>query len=155
MNLFHFLNRLFGRKSKKTSKLRVTGLCAGNSPGTGESPHKWPLTRRMFPFDDVTMSYLQGSYVTLVLESSFQPLLTVSNMPSSIQCPSARTWVSNHVCTIFLFSKISKWCRQSSVVSWCINPRSGTRMSLWSFTSQWTIVFCFISFYILCVCVCV
>ena len=32
------LNRLFGRRSKKTSKLRVTGLCAGNSPGTGEFP---------------------------------------------------------------------------------------------------------------------
>ena len=32
------LNRLFSRKSKKTSKLRVTGLCAGNSPGTGEFP---------------------------------------------------------------------------------------------------------------------
>ena len=30
------LNRLFGRRSKKTSKLRATGLCAGNSPGTGE-----------------------------------------------------------------------------------------------------------------------
>ena len=32
------LNRLFRRKSKKTSKLRVTGLCAGNSPGTGVFP---------------------------------------------------------------------------------------------------------------------
>ena len=32
------LNRLFRRKSKKTSKLRVTGLCAGNSPVTGEFP---------------------------------------------------------------------------------------------------------------------
>ena len=32
------LNRLFRRQSKKTSKLRVTGLCAGNSPGTGEFP---------------------------------------------------------------------------------------------------------------------
>ena len=30
------LNRLFRRGSKKTSKLRVTGLCAGNSPVTGE-----------------------------------------------------------------------------------------------------------------------
>ena len=29
-------NRLFGRRSQKTSKLRVTGLCAGNSPVTGE-----------------------------------------------------------------------------------------------------------------------
>ena len=32
------LNRLFRRKPKKTSKLRVNGLCAGNSPGTGEFP---------------------------------------------------------------------------------------------------------------------
>ena len=32
------LNRLFRRRSKKTSKLRVTGLCAGNSPGTSEFP---------------------------------------------------------------------------------------------------------------------
>ena len=32
------LNRLFRRRSKKTSKLRVTGLCAGNSPGTGVFP---------------------------------------------------------------------------------------------------------------------
>ena len=32
------LNSLFRRRSKKTSMLRVTGLCAGNSPGTGEFP---------------------------------------------------------------------------------------------------------------------
>ena len=31
-------NRLFGRRSKKTSKFRVTGLCEGNSPVTGEFP---------------------------------------------------------------------------------------------------------------------
>ena len=32
------LNRLFRRRSKKKSKLRVTGLCAGNSPVTGVFP---------------------------------------------------------------------------------------------------------------------
>ena len=32
------LNRLFRRRLKKTSKLRVTGLCLWNSPGTGELP---------------------------------------------------------------------------------------------------------------------
>ena len=32
------LNRLFRHRSKKTSKLRVPGLCAGNSPGIGEFP---------------------------------------------------------------------------------------------------------------------
>ena len=30
------LNRLFRHRSKKTSKLHVTGRCEGNSPGTGE-----------------------------------------------------------------------------------------------------------------------
>ena len=33
-----FTQPLFGRRSKKTSKLRVTGLCVGNSQGTGEFP---------------------------------------------------------------------------------------------------------------------
>ena len=32
------LNRLFRRRSKKTSKLRATGLCVRNSRGTGEFP---------------------------------------------------------------------------------------------------------------------
>ena len=32
------LKRLFRCRSKKTSKLRVTGLCAGNSPATDEFP---------------------------------------------------------------------------------------------------------------------
>ena len=41
-------NRLFGCRSKKTSKLRVTGLCAGNSPGPANSPHKGPVTRKCF-----------------------------------------------------------------------------------------------------------
>ena len=49
------LNRLFRRRSKKTSKSCVTGLCAGNSPGPVNSPHKGPVTRKMFPFDDVIM----------------------------------------------------------------------------------------------------
>ena len=40
-------------RSKKTSKLRVTGLCEGNSPVN--SPHKGPVTRKIFPFDDVIM----------------------------------------------------------------------------------------------------
>ena len=32
------LNRLLRRRSNQTSKLRVTGLCVGNSSGTGEFP---------------------------------------------------------------------------------------------------------------------
>ena len=49
------LNRLFRCRSKKTSKIRVTGLCEGNSPVTGEfcSQRTRPVTLKMFPFDDV------------------------------------------------------------------------------------------------------
>ena len=50
------LNRLFRRRSKLTSKLRVNGLCAGNSPVTGEFSYKWPVKREMFPFDDVIIN---------------------------------------------------------------------------------------------------
>ena len=42
------LNRLFRRRSKITSKLRVTGLCEGNSPGPVNSTHKGPVTRKCF-----------------------------------------------------------------------------------------------------------
>ena len=38
------------RRSKNTSKLRVTGLCDWWPVNT---PHKGPVTRKMFPFDDV------------------------------------------------------------------------------------------------------
>ena len=43
------LNRLFRRRSKKTSKLRVTGLCAGNSPVTGEFPAQIASNAENFP----------------------------------------------------------------------------------------------------------
>ena len=39
-----FPRGLFRRRSKKPSKLRVTGLCV-----------KGPVARKMFPFDDVIM----------------------------------------------------------------------------------------------------
>ena len=42
-----------GADQQKMSKLRITGLCAGNSPVN--APHKGPVTRKMFPFDDVIM----------------------------------------------------------------------------------------------------
>ena len=54
------LSRLFRRRSKKTSKLCVTGLCVGNSPGPVNSPHKGPVTRKIFPFDDVIMECIKS-----------------------------------------------------------------------------------------------
>ena len=50
-----FFNGLFRRRSKKTSKLRVTGLCEGNSPVTGGLPPQRASIAEMFTFDDVFM----------------------------------------------------------------------------------------------------
>ena len=43
------LNRLFRRRSKKLAFVR------GLHWGPMNSQHKWPVTRQMFPFDDVIM----------------------------------------------------------------------------------------------------
>ena len=53
------LNRLFRRRSNEIPKLRVTGLCAGNSPVIHwwlvNYPHWGPVAWKLFPFDDVIM----------------------------------------------------------------------------------------------------
>ena len=47
---------VYSETDEKNQKLRVTGLCAGNSPGRPvNSPHKCPVTRKIFPFDDYIM----------------------------------------------------------------------------------------------------
>ena len=49
----YLLSRLITHRSKKISKLRVTGLWAGYSPVN--SPYEGPVTRKKFQFDDVIM----------------------------------------------------------------------------------------------------
>ena len=49
------------RKHKK----RSTGLCEWNSPVTSEFPHRGPVTRKMFPFDDVIMSRTNFQNISL------------------------------------------------------------------------------------------
>ena len=44
------------RRSKKTSKLRVSGFCEGNSPVTVEFPALRASNAEMFLFDDVIIS---------------------------------------------------------------------------------------------------
>ena len=48
-------NRFYRHRSKKTSKPRVTGLCEGNSPVTGEFPAQRASNAEIFPFDGVIM----------------------------------------------------------------------------------------------------
>ena len=49
------LNRLFRRRSKTTSKLRVIDFCEGNSPLTGEFPAQRASRAENVTFDDVIM----------------------------------------------------------------------------------------------------
>ena len=70
---------------KKTSKLRVTGLCVGKSPGPVNSPHKGPVRRKMFPFDDVIMikenDYELSSWYTMCIRYN----MTIITLYYSIQ----------------------------------------------------------------------
>ena len=54
-------NWLFRRRSKKTSKLRVAGLCKEKSPVN--SPHKRTVTRKMFPFDNLIMHSISRGHL--------------------------------------------------------------------------------------------
>ena len=50
------LNRLFRRWSRKTSNSASLAFVRGIHRGPVNSSHKWPVMRKMFPFDDVIMN---------------------------------------------------------------------------------------------------
>ena len=49
------LKRLFRRRSKKNHSSASLAFLRGIHRWHVNSPHKWPVTRKMFPFDDVIM----------------------------------------------------------------------------------------------------
>ena len=63
--LYCLLNRLFRRKSKKTSKLSVTGRCEGKPPVTLDSPHKGSVTRKCFHFKTSSCHWHWDNYSTV------------------------------------------------------------------------------------------
>ena len=75
------LNRLFRYRSRKTSKLRVTGLCAGNSPVTSECPAKkvsdadnvstWWRHHVWFPFQACMIPMLINILFCIICEMPF------------------------------------------------------------------------------------
>ena len=75
------LNHLFRRRSKKISKLHALAFVWGIHQGLVNSPHKWPVTRKMFPFDDVIMAF---SFHNIVM-GIVTPLEHCNHV--SIQCP--------------------------------------------------------------------
>ena len=73
------LNRLFRWRSKKTSKLGVTGLCEG---WPVNSPRKHPVPRKMSPFDDIIMS--QWMYQTVSVGPRRWPIHSIRFVPGYI-----------------------------------------------------------------------
>ena len=66
------LNRLFRRRSKKKSKPRVTSLCAGNSPVTGEFPAQMARNAENFSIWWRHYSYVLYAIGRTVLPNIFQ-----------------------------------------------------------------------------------
>ena len=107
------LKRLFRRRSKKTSKLRVTGLCAGNSPVAGEFRaqmasnaenvsiwwrHHAPINTRFYCEDTVLTS-------KTLLFSPFLWILWISKTGSLMKrhffkCPTRFREISCHLCEL-------------------------------------------------------
>ena len=59
------------RRSKKTSKFRVTGLCEGNSPVTDEFPAQRASYAENIPFDDVIMECSQALAAMTLIRSNY------------------------------------------------------------------------------------
>ena len=120
------LNRLFRCGSKKTSELRVTGLCKGNSPVIGHFPHKRLVARNMFPFDDVIMSFMTHKFLSLDLLSEYRiqhgaigPLYVTS---------SYSTWVFGRGVSGFATEcPCDVWCRGLTTCLLHVGPPSGNR----------------------------
>ena len=88
------VKRLFRRRSKKPSKLRVTGLCAWNPSVRGGSPPPPPppppqraTNAEMWPFDDVVMDPPhKGPAITSFVASFLVRLNKLLDNESACRC---------------------------------------------------------------------
>ena len=78
------LTRLFGSRSKKTSKLRVTGLCAGNSPVTGEFPAQMASYAENVSIWWRHHGQSYHSWIDVILRANFQQQYGIHNDNFSI-----------------------------------------------------------------------
>ena len=99
------LNRLFRRRSKKTSKLRVTGLCVGNSPGIGEFPAQMASNA-----ENVSIWWCHHVHGN---PSDFLPskIFVISSICSPVKC-----WISN--ATSVDICPLSQLCLGVDNASW-------------------------------------
>ena len=66
------LNRYSDADQRKHQSSASLAFVWGIHRGSVNSPHKWPVARKMFPFDDVIMSWLFVMPVVNILEMSLE-----------------------------------------------------------------------------------
>ena len=111
------LNRLFRRRKKITSRLRVTGFCAGNSPVTGEFPtqrasnaekvfiwwrnhdHRWSQFRCVLP-------YVRNNLPTTFTNTTEQSLWTILRYDTMKPEHMAASLLTTFSCTIAWMNSI-------------------------------------------------
>ena len=97
------LNCLFRCRSKKTSKLRATGFCAGNSPGTGEFP------AQMTSYAEKCFHLMTSSWNPMDFIHFHYPILSINPMITSI--------------LLFLIHVYLMWCLYNFFLPWfSMNP---------------------------------
>ena len=99
------LKRLFSWRSKTTSKLCVTGFCEGNHRWPVNFQHKWPVTRKMFPFDNVIMRW--QIQIRRKPRLTVQSLLAITSHQIFANATAAQLWchLQNFVVTAALGSR--------------------------------------------------
>ena len=137
-------NCLFKRRSKKTPKLRVTGLCAGNSPGTGEFPAQmasnaedvsiWWRHHAHVLWDGIPDSVAMGSIVRFPRRQSNNLQWYWLNWPVSYQPHPCKTQCKT--CTGMEKSSLWRKCCHWLFGS-CQNHNLGCKHWWWFFSSQW------------------
>ena len=75
------LLKRFRRRSKKTSKLRVTGLCEGNSPVTGEFP-----AQRASNAENVSIWWRHHEYHRISVKGWKNTSISISMLMNSTKC---------------------------------------------------------------------
>ena len=111
------LNRLFRRRSKKTSKLRVTGLCEGNSPVTGEFPAQRASNAEN---DSIWWRHHASKFLHykpqqhgLVLDVNWQ-VINISVLGTVMVC---LNWIMYFKGFWLKLIKFANWVKQSYVIS--------------------------------------
>ena len=106
---------LFNRRSQETSKLRVTGLCAGNSPVTGEFPAQMAINAENVP---IWWRHHENMQVIAThLKTNLLRVINISSWCHDIFCTTGPLWgesTGDHWFPSQRASNEERWC-----FPWC------------------------------------